>query len=254
MEIRTASSPSMVHAELLWGQTLPFAPEWQFRTLSVGPRRSSAAYNTHVANTVGSSYDFGDEMRFGNKDGALRGFVLTMPDKNAEHADSMLDAWLSTPRQQALLRLSTPAPFALDGADVRAIDKHGRALLSAFNVGTQPDTRRLRISVATDTDFLFADGRFCGWLLVNPMRHLRHERASDEGARSSASTGGEALALLHSYLALVADPNIELMEDQSASMKTALINLKHRAIQASACAPEAREIAAQIDELLDRFY
>ncbi|KYF71252.1 hypothetical protein [Sorangium cellulosum] len=253
VEIPTASSPSALHAEVLHNQNIPFIPEWQFRTLTVGPRRSSPIYDQHIVDTVGSSYDFGDEMRFGKEDGLLRGLVLTMPDRNMENAVDAIDAWLNTTRIQALLRLASPIPFALDGADVRAMDEDGRILLATLNSGARWDGQRLRIAVSTDTDLLFTDGRFCGWLLMNPLEHLRY--GDGRGAEpSAASSGGEALELLRSYLALVAEPNIERMEDQDEELKIALADLKHRAAQASLRELKAREITAQLDDLLDRFY
>ncbi|WP_437781229.1 hypothetical protein [Sorangium sp. So ce1097] len=254
VEIHTASSPSILRAEVLYNQTLPFISEWQFRTLTVGPRRSSPVYDKHIAGTVGSSYDFGDEMRFGKEDGLLRGLVLTMPDRNMEDADGAIDTWLSTTRTRALLRLVSPTPFALDGADVRAMDEGGRVLLSTLNGVAQHDGQRLRIAVSTDTDLLFADGRFCGWLLMNPLEHLRYGDEDRRTEPSAVSSGSETLELLRSYLTLVAEPNIERMEDQDEEVKTALAGLKHRAAQASLREPKAREIAAQLDDLLDRFY
>jgi hypothetical protein len=69
------------HVEL--GASLDDVPTWSLHTLNAGPARSSPAYGRHLEATIGSSYDWSDELRFDKRTGKLTGFVLKMPEAGA---------------------------------------------------------------------------------------------------------------------------------------------------------------------------
>jgi hypothetical protein len=58
-------------------------PTWSLQMLNTGPARSSPAYGRHLEATIGSSYDWGDELRFDKHTGKLRSFVLKTPEAGA---------------------------------------------------------------------------------------------------------------------------------------------------------------------------
>jgi hypothetical protein len=54
------------HVEL--DKTVGAVPTWSIQTLNAGPPRSSSGYSQHVRDTVRSSYDWSDEIRFDDSD------------------------------------------------------------------------------------------------------------------------------------------------------------------------------------------
>lgn len=69
------------HVEL--GASLDDVPTWSLQTLNAGPARSSPAYDQHLEATIGSSYDWSDELRFDKRTGKLTSFVLETPEAGA---------------------------------------------------------------------------------------------------------------------------------------------------------------------------
>jgi len=62
------------------GTSLDETPTWAVQTLNAGPARSSPAYDRHLQGTMGSSYDWSDELRFDKRTGRLTSFVLKTPE------------------------------------------------------------------------------------------------------------------------------------------------------------------------------
>src|SRR5262249_52212199 len=82
-----------IRAHVRPGHALAHAPSWHVRAVNAGPLRSSAGYDAHLAATFGSTYDFGDEMRFSRADGRLSSVVLAVPERAVESTEACLATW-----------------------------------------------------------------------------------------------------------------------------------------------------------------
>jgi hypothetical protein len=80
VEFPTSNPDGEVAAHVELDASLDDVPRWSLQTLNTGPARSSPAYGRHLEATIGSSYDWSDELRFDNHTGKLTSFVLKMPE------------------------------------------------------------------------------------------------------------------------------------------------------------------------------
>lgn len=228
------------------------APTWNLDTLHTGPARSSPAYESLLDETVGSSYDWGDELRFDKRSGLLRSFILKTPEAGGiEH--SIVSSWLALPRHVGLPTISDDRGFNLDPLDVRSLSDDGRHLLALHATATAPDRDALRLAVHPDCDFLFAHGRYCGWVLGRPIAHLTQDRDGDAAA-GSPDDSQELIDLLRDYLALVVQPNIDRMDDRDPLLGAALEALIARARSCRVPGPAAQTLVWRATDVLENFY
>jgi hypothetical protein len=236
-------------AEVVAG-SLRYEPQWTFHTVNIGPWRASEGYGTHLAGTIGSSYDSGDELRFDRQDRLLRSVLVTMPDQNAEEASER--EWLDVERHSGLLMLCSEAGFCLNPVDTRWFDESGKALVCLAEHAKSGRGARLRVSIARDFDLVFLDGRYCGWILLDPVSHLVPSQIGADDTTAPASS--RVVALIREYLTIVADPNIEKMNDHDEGLLNALLVLRRRTQEAGDLTASDKALAMQIDDILDRFY
>ena len=76
----TSMPASEARAHVIPDAMVESPPTWSLQTLNLGPARSSPDYESHLARTVGSSYDWSDELRFARGDGRLCSVVLKTPE------------------------------------------------------------------------------------------------------------------------------------------------------------------------------
>ena len=105
------------HVEL--GESLDEAPTWSIQTLNVGTPRASSAYGQHVERTIGSSYDWSDELRFDRRTGKLTSLVLKTPEAGVLDP-AIARSWLALPRRVGLPVLDDREHgFHVDPLDLR---------------------------------------------------------------------------------------------------------------------------------------
>lgn len=237
---------AVAHVEL--DASLDDVPTWSLQTLNVGPARSSPAYGRHLEATIGSSYDWSDELRFDKRTGKLKSFVLKMPETGALES-AIARSWLALPRRTGIPVLDhRENGFHVDPLDLRYLAENAAALVVAN--ATLPSAGRdsLRLAIGRDTDLLFHHARYCGWILGSPIAHLVRE----PGETTSGTDDPHLHEPLREYLALVMEPNIERMSDGDPDLRAAL-----RALQGHLGAidgTQARALERSIERVLETFY
>jgi len=252
-----------MHLELLDSiamEVLPTAriernPRWMLdgRTVLIGPYHSSDEHERHVGQTIGSTdwlWSASDELRFDTKTLILQSVMLTVPDATLP-SDLSLASWQTAPRESGLLRLLTAKNFRLEPTDFRWMDAQGKALTCLYKAAVEmPQKQQLRLRIAQNLEFFFADEKFCGWSLIDPGRFVVN--AWEEPAFEEVDE--QFVVLLHGYLELVTDPYIEQMEDKSPKLLEALLDLYTRIQDDHSSSMRSNILRAAVADKLDRFY
>ncbi len=242
----TPDGEAAAHIEL--GATLDDVPTWSLQTLNAGPARSSPAYGRYLEATVGSSYDWSDELRFDKRTGKLRGFVLKMPEAGALEP-AIARSWLALPRQTGIPVLDHPENgFHVDPLDLRYLAENAAALVVAGAALPSADLDSLRLAIDRDTDLLFHHGRYSGWILGSPIAHL----VSEPGEATPGTVDPRLHEPLREYLALVVEPNIARMGDEDPDLRAALCALRVRVRDIDG--EQARALDGGIQRVLETFY
>jgi hypothetical protein len=230
---------------------LAYQPKWTFRTVNAGPWRSSTMYVQHIAETVGSSFDDGDEFRFGTSDGVLRSVILIVPDRNSASDYRALE-WLRAPSVTGILELCVASSFSLNPADCRTFFEDGEAIVCTLDDALRAEGERQRVSIACDLDLLFLERKYCGWILWKPVSHLVSSNIGDTDEMSPGEVS--VVDVVREYLSIVADPNIEKMEDQDEEVRRLLLDVRRRAFELTGDSVSVKALRAKIDDLLENFY
>ena len=235
--------------DVVLGHALTTLPAWTLDALNVGPLRSSPGYDAHLARTLGSTFDWSDEFRFGEETLLLETLILKVPERNLDRGDLAL--WRESPVFPGLLRLRERGSFLFDGTTARHLAPDGSALLCFFEE-LAPAERRYRINIAPSLDLLCDDGRYHGWMLSWPVRHLIPGTMEGPSLPSQLEDDPGLVSLLCEYQQLVADDTLDRLNGQDPALKTALTSLRERSSP-----PETlsrRALRERIDALLDTFY
>lgn len=224
------------------------APTWSIHTLNAGPSRSAPAYNQHLQATVGSSYDWSDELRFDKRTGRLASFILKTPE--AGLVDPAIAAsWLALPRRSGLPVLEDRENgFHVDPLHLRFLSEDAGALVATRDGLAAADGDSLRLAIDPEVDLLFQAGRYGGWILRNPVAHL----VTEPGNNLSPGDDPTLRALLREYLTLAVEPNIGKMSDEDPALGEALRGLHARA--QALTTPQARVLEHVIGGVLEIFY
>jgi hypothetical protein len=234
------------HVEL--SASLDDVPTWSLQTLNAGPARSSPAYGRHLEATIGSSYDWRDELRFDKRTGKLRSFVLKTPEAG-ELEPAIARSWLALPRRTGIPVLNhRENGFHVDPLDLRHLAENAAALVVASATLPHADCDSLRLAIGPDTDLLFHHGRYRGWVLGSPIAHL----VSEPGEAAPGTDDPRLHEPLREYLALVVEPNIARMGDEDPDLHAALGGLRTR-LRVIDGGP-ARALENSIERLIDTFY
>src|SRR5262245_27864253 len=92
----TSNPEAPISAHVAVEQLVRGVTTWSIQTLNLGPLRSSPTYAQHLRDTVGSSYDWSDELRFDKRTGRLASFALKTPESGLIDA-AIARSWLALP-------------------------------------------------------------------------------------------------------------------------------------------------------------
>lgn len=248
LEFPTSNPIGCTPAHLEAKQLVEGASTWSLQTLNLGPLRSSPSYAQHLRDTVGSSYDWSDELRFDKRTGRLTSFVLKTPEAGTLSL-AIARSWLALPRRAGIPVIENREDgFHVDPLDLRYLAEEDNALIAADARMPQASGSSLRLAVAQDVDFLFHEGRYCGWVLERPLAHL----VAEPGDAIPDSDEPRLHDLLREYLSLAIEPNLARMSDEDPAMQAALSSLCDRARAFDAA--QARAIGTAAGRLLETFY
>jgi hypothetical protein len=230
------------------GMSLDDAPTWSIQTLNLGPARSSPTYDRHLRDTIGSSYDWSDELRFDKRTGRLASFVLKTPEAGAVDPE-IAKPWLALPRQVGIPIIEDRENgFHVDPRGLRYLSEDASALVVTDANMPVADGESVRLAVAGDIDLLFHGGRYSGWILGHPTTHL----VVEPGDKTLRSDDPRLHDLLREYLTLVVEPNITRMSDEEPEMREALQALCTRVRDVDG--PQAGALLHAIERVLETFY
>ena len=135
----TSNPDGQARAHVEAGASLDDVPTWSLQTLNAGPARSSPAYDRHLEATIGSSYDWSDELRFDKRTGRLKSFVLGTPEAGeylalvvAPNIERMGD---EDPALGAALRALRARVRTVDGRQARTLEGGIERVLETFYPG-----------------------------------------------------------------------------------------------------------------------
>ena len=197
--------------------------------------------------TFGSSTVTGDEFRFSRTDGMLVSAYLHVPDENGDWAE-----W--APR---LKRISVQGPgtlimddrshFSIGQTETRLFSPQGEILAGVFE-SVAPDALDGRLLVAEGFELLRAEGRYCGWLLHNPL-----VLAGEEDGLSNSSANDAFFVA--EFFRLINEESIDQLYSRDPGLKALLQQLLARIYAEQADLRGAREtLARYIEKLLRRWF
>lgn len=231
-------------------------PRWMFdgRKVFIGPYHSATERESHLGVTVGSMewlWSDTEEFRFDRQSLTFVSAFLMLNDSTLQTPE-LLDPWFLAPPKVGVPKLvEAMKNVQIDPAPARWIDPQCQALTSALPLAFGEHIhQRLRLRVAPDLELFFADERYCGWSLRNPVRYIVNEW--EEPFKEEVH---EALAaLVYDYMALVTYPYLDLMNEQDLEIRQRLIQLHERSRTLQSAAPRAAIVGDAVADKLDRFY
>lgn len=211
------------------GHPLLPPPVWTLDEVRIGPAPRDPDYDAHIARTTGSSVVWGDEWRFDPDDGRLVSLIWRVPETNAASPGEMGGA---TPAALFL----TSAAGEVDMPEVRSFTPE------RLVCGRRDDlVRPLGLTIAPGLTLLTQDGRWWGWALEDPMRHLPGGPAPAELAE-----------LVRGWTQLVSDDTLDALGDADPTLEKDLRALAARARTLGH--PAADLLADRIEAVLGNFY
>jgi hypothetical protein len=230
------------------GRSLTQTPTWDIRTLNAGPTRSAPEYDQHVAETVGSTYDWGDELRFDRRTGLLASFILTTPEDGGIDP-AIARSWLCLHRREGLPAIDDRrAGFEVDPLDLRLLSDDGHHLVASDQHLEPAGGDAVRVAIHPDVDLLFQRHRYVGWMLHHPIAHL----VAAPGEPPPSGDDPRITTVLRDYLTLVVQPQIDRMNAEDPGVRAELEALDARVAALDGSAASA--LRRRIRETLDNFY
>jgi hypothetical protein len=191
----------------------------------------------------------GDELRFGGATSVLRAAFLSVPEENGDWS-----AWqavaLAAATGKGSLCLVGSKPFVLPEVDLRVFAPDGAYLVGVFE-DADPRSVAHQWEIAPGFRLLFADGSYCGWVLVDPIVRLRSDPCSPQV--EDFTPEGQEGTLLAEFFSLVHEDSMDELYAGDAALKAKLQELRNR-IVAPAQNPALEALCEKIDDLLDRWF
>jgi hypothetical protein len=206
------------------GDALADDPMWTIESLRVGPDLSGKMYESYLEATVGSAYDWADEIRFDSRTLELRGFFVSAPRWNLTEQQFDDKFWSQAVCLRGRPRLCTASHFLLDSTEFRYFDASVAQVTYLTSYGISERGDAMRVMIASDLDLLFVNDTYCGWRLNSPVRHLTREHVGGEQVIRVGIDSEQGRQLLRDYLGLVADPRAEALLMKDSDFKQDLLD------------------------------
>ena len=240
-----------IEVEVIEGQNLPWIPSWYPKpgSILIAQHRNTEEYEREFIQTIGSGnglYLEGEEFRFAKDSLLLQSIFLEPSEENLE-SDKLVRGWLNLKSVKGTLRLLSPQSFKCEPDDYRWMSSDGKLLAAIHDVDWIESSDKFRLRVAQDFDLLFAEQKWCGWLLSNPARYLAEPN-------SAADSDSELNLLAFEYVSLVSEPHIEQMDDRDPETLDRLIHLKNKINPEHGAAKHRRVLHDCLKEVIENFY
>lgn len=242
-----------VQAEIIDDDQLQSKPRLGLSDLSlmVGPYRDGEDHEKHFIRTIGSGNWYRsehDEVLFNKENLALESIWFHIPEENCQ--EELIQGWEMVKPCEGTLRLEAARAFQLKQATLRWIDPNGAFLISLLDSSINKHQTKYRLRIADNVDLLFVDENLCGWSLTDPVRYLVggwDEAYLDEPENKLGKR-------LHDYLTLVAEPNIDNMENMDPGLLKQLEKLQTSIKAEGKLISQRRVLYEAINEVLITFY
>lgn len=212
----------------------------------VSPCEDGDAHERHVLATVGSGNWYqseDDELRFSASDRVLASVWLHIPEVNADLAEP-LARWKSLPSSPGTVGLTGPVPFTQTPAATRMFSPDGTLVC-----GYTSSAAQIRVEVVAGFSVVLGDGDLVGWFVEDA------ERFVVESWEYPASTvpDPEFQARLAEFFELVAEPNIESLEDGEPDVIARLEGLRDSIDLDRGIQPRRTALRETVAEMVDFF-
>lgn len=240
-----------VKAEVVEEQILSAIPEWDLRPgyVIIGTYGSVEKQEQDLLQSVGSptsDIPYGSEFRFAKDNLLLKRIWVNAPEENLESSE-MIEGWLNLKPVPGLLRLLSPEMFDDKKSDYRWMSPDGKLLAAIEDTDTICSDDKFRLRVAQDFDLLFAEQKWCGWLLSNPTRYL-----AKPNLEADLDTELPLLAL--EYISLVCDSNFDFLLDADTEFLQQLFGLRDKINLNKGAIKHRQIIYNATEEIIERFY
>ena len=242
-----------VTAEIVLGTYLPLVPRWDdcFRWLIAAPWRTAEKHERFCVESLGSgdclAHEW-DELLFGQDNKLLRGIWFHVPETDTSSPE-ILTRWLDRPPLVGSLRLGGVENWGQERTDHRWLAPSGDYLAGVYEAALTPASDAFRLQIAPDLDLLFADGIFRGWLLTNPTCYM-----GDSDQPRPRVKDSNVVALVHEYLNIVSEPNIDAMLKSDPKLLAVLEDFHTRVKRLSDGSPEYDVLLECVEDMLDYYY
>ena len=246
-------------AKITYGINISHNPRWGLRELSLimGPYHDGEEHERHFLQTIGSGNWYRseyEEFRFSKETLLLESVWFHVPEVNLE-SENFISLWQFEPPVEGLLTLSQPQVFNPEPTTFRWMAPNGEFLACITEMALLNTNERLRLRIANDFDLLFVEQTICGWMLSHPINYLVKSWDEPYSVASDEKIADEKIAeFLYEYLALVADPYIEQMEDEDPEILQRLLSLHNRIVVTNGSVNQRRIISDCIKDIVEQFY
>lgn len=242
-------------AGIVSGRQIRWMPKWDLgdHSIMVAPYENGDAHERHFLQTVGSGNWYRsefDEFRFGKNDLALKSVWFRVPERNLPWSAS-IDKWKNSELIVGSLCLSSVEPFQIEPTEFRWMEPEGTMLICLTTEGLEAAGNRLRLRIADNIELLFVKGRRCGWILSNPVRHLVF---AWQNPRFTEPLSKELPKLVHKYLELVSEDNIDEMENGDVRVLTQLHQLHSSVKRIADGSLQNSVVLKSIEDIVMHFY
>jgi hypothetical protein len=216
---------------------------WDIDYVFASPARRSPAYDDLLTQTFGGTTEWGDEFLFDRQQRHLRSLALRVPERAGDGASA--EAWVSAPRTAGGILASDREPIAVDSVTTRVLTTDGETLVC---MAADRVHHPWSLLLTQDLALLFDDQRYAGWMLLNPILHLRPTISERQEMLGAFSPVARAVRELEDILV---EDAIDALFAGDSEMIRRLKELRSR-IDALAPSSQRKALLAKIDDLIGR--
>lgn len=240
-----------IEVEVIQGKILPIIPEWTIKTdnIIVGSYENMEQQRQLYSQTVGSgdwSTRIGSEFRFDKDNLLLRSVWVKTSEENLE-SNEMIEGWVNIEPVIGILRLLSSQEFDCEINEYRWMSSDGKLLVGIDDLDLTESDDKFRLRVAKDFDLLFAEQKWCGWMLSNPARYLAEPN-------TLADSDPQLNSIAYEYISLISEDNIDFLYDKEPEFLQRILNLKNKIDLNQGAISHRKVFYNALNEIVEDFY
>lgn len=240
-----------IKTEVIQEHNLSSIPRWNPKPGSVliASHTNTEERERQFIQTIGSGnwlYLESNEFRF-NKENLLLESIFVKPSEENIESNLVIEEWLNKKPVQGTLRLLSPQSFKCESDDYRWMSSDGKLLAAIHDVDWIESHDKFRLRVAQDFDLLFAEQKWCGYMLSNPARYLAQPNPA-------ADSDPELPLLAFEYVSLICEPNIDYLYDEEPEFLQKILDLRNQINLECGAIDHRRVLYDCLSEIVEYFY